>query len=103
MSKTIDLQIEKSARLIEALRAHIGEFTSKGITTTDLDDMSDNLNRLKESSRTTEDIRARLSAQVKTTSHILSQAKEAYAKAKAVVRSNYPQEEWIKYGVVDKR
>ena len=103
MSKTIDLQIEKSTRLIEALKAHIGEFKSKGISMADLDDMSDNLKKLQESSKTAEEIRAKLSAQVKTTNNILAQVKEAYTKTKAVVRNNYPQEEWIKYGVIDKR
>lgn len=103
MSKTIDLQIEKSVRLIEALKNHLDKFKDKGISLADLDEMSDNLKRLKESSKTAEEIRTRLSEQVKTTNNILAQEKEAYAKTKTVVRNNYPQEEWIHYGVTDKR
>lgn len=103
MSKTIDIQIEKSDRLIGGLKAHIGEFADKGISLAALDDMADNLRRLEESSKAAEEIRAKLTEQVRTTNNILTQVKEAYAKTKAVVRNNYPQEEWIKYGVTDKR
>lgn len=103
MSKTIDLQIEKSTRLIEALKAHIGEFESKGVSMAELDDMSANLTRLMESSKAADEIRAKLSAQVKTTNNILAQCKESYLVTKAVVRNNYPQEQWINYGVTDKR
>lgn len=103
MSKTIDLQIGKSTRLIEGLKAHIDEFADKGVSLSALDAMSDNLTRLRESSKAAEDLRARLSEQVKSTNAILAQVKEAYAKTKAVVRNNYPQEEWARYGVTDKR
>lgn len=103
MSKTIDLQIEKSKKLIEGLRAHMDEFVGKGVSASDLDTMTDNLKRLSDSSKAAEAIREQLSEQVKTTNNILAQVKEAYAKTKAVVRNNYPQEEWINYGVTDKR
>lgn len=103
MSKTIDLQIEKSERLIEGLRAHMEEFKDKGVSESDLDAMADNLKRLSDSSKAAEAIREKWSNQVVTTHNILVQVKEAYAKTKAVVRNNYPQEEWIKYGVSDKR
>lgn len=103
MSKTIDIQVEKSVRLIEALKAHINEFQDKGVSMTDLDAMTGQLNQLKESSKVAEDLRSKLSAQVKNTNNILAECKEVYARTKAVVRNNYPQEEWIKYGVIDKR
>lgn len=103
MSKTIDLQIEKSTRLIEALKAHIGEFENKGVSMDELNAMTDNLGKLQDSSKIAEELRGKLSGQVKTTNNILAQCKEAYTKVKSVVRNNYPQEEWIKYGVTDKR
>lgn len=103
MTKTIDIQVEKSTRLIKALRANIAEVQDKGISPAELDDMLENLKRLEESSKAADELRAKLSEQVRTTNNILSQCKDAYAKTKAVVRNNYPQEEWIKYGVTDKR
>lgn len=65
--------------------------------------MADNLKRLSDSSKAAEAIREKWSNQVVTTHNILVQVKEAYAKTKAIVRNNYPQEEWIKYSVSDKR
>lgn len=103
MSKTIDTQIEKSTRLIEALRQHIGDVQDKGVTIDGLDAMARRLDDLRESSKVAEDLRARLSAQVKNTNAILADCKRAYAETKAVVRNNYPQEQWLTYGVTDKR
>lgn len=103
MTKTIDTQVEKSTRLIKALKANISEFQDKGVSNTDLDDMLENLQRLEESSKAAEALRAKLSEQVRTTNNILSQCKDAYVRVKSVVRNNYPQEQWINYGVTDKR
>lgn len=103
MSKTIDLQIEKSTRLIEALKAHIGEFESKGVSMDNLNAMTENLKKLQDSSKVADELRRKLSEQVKTTNNILSQCKDTYFKVKSIVRNNYPQEDWIKYGVIDKR
>ena len=94
MSKTIDLQVEKSTRLINALKAQIDEVHDKGISLEELDAMSNQLNELHKNSEDTE---------VKRTNRILAQCKEMYIRTKNVVRNNYPQEEWIKYGVIDKR
>lgn len=103
MSKIIDIQIEKSTRLIKALRANMAEFKDKGISEAQLDGMSHELELLEQSSKKAEGLRAKLSEQVKNTNSILAHCKEEFAKTKAVVRNNYPQEEWINYGVADKR
>ena len=103
MSKTIDLQVEKSTRLINALKAQIDEVHDKGISLEELDAMSNQLNELHKNSEDTEVLRKHLSEQVKRTNRILAQCKEMYKRKKNMVRNNYPQEEWIKYGVIDKR
>lgn len=103
MTKTIDIQVEKSTRLIKALKANIAEFESKGVSIAQLDRMAEDLKRLEESSDAAEELRKKLSDQVKNTNNILAQCKDDFAKTKAVVRNNYPQEEWINYGVTDKR
>lgn len=103
MSKTIDTQIEKSTRLIEGLKAHIAELQDKGINASELDNMANQLKQLKESADTADEIRAKLSKQVRQTNSILTDCKRAYMEAKSVIRNNYLQEEWAKYGVTDKR
>lgn len=103
MSKTIDVQVEKSTRLINALKSHVAEFENKGVSTARLDGMAEKLRQLEESSKVAEELRAKLSAQVKNTNNILADCKNEYMAVKAVVRNNYAQEEWINYGVTDKR
>lgn len=103
MSKTIDIQTEKSRRLIKGVRAHMAELQDKGISPSELDDMEEQLRRLEESSTAADGLRAKLSAQVKTTNSILNECKQRYMAVKAVVRNNYPQERWADYGVTDKR
>ncbi len=103
MSKTIDTQVEKSTRLIEALRKHIAEFQDRGVSMAELDGMAERLRLLRESSAAADEMRAKLSAQVKNTNDILANCKKEYVATKQIVRNNYPQEEWINYGVIDKR
>ena len=37
------------------------------------------------------------------TNSILAQCKEMYVSTKNIIRNNYPQDQWIQYGVIDKR
>ena len=44
-----------------------------------------------------------LSQKVKHMNEILTSVKEAFAEKKRIIKTSYPQELWIKYGVQDKR
>ena len=103
MSKTIDLQVEKTMRLVNALKDRIEEVHDKGISLEELDAMTNKIKELQDSSRKTDELRNRLSAQVKNTNSILAQCKEMYVSTKNIIRNNYPQDQWIQYGVIDKR
>lgn len=103
MSKTIDLQVQKSATLINALRGRLDEVRDKGISQESLDAMQQRLEELQENAKEVETLRARLSEQVKNTNAILTECKNSFINTKAVIRNNFLQEEWIKYGVTDKR
>lgn len=103
MSKTIDIQIEKSKRLIEGLKRHMAEMESKGISMATLDDMNEQLRRLSDSARAADELRTKLSNQVRSTNNMLAACKQAYIATKAVIKNNYPQEQWRDYGVDDKR
>lgn len=103
MSKTIETQIEKSRILIEGLRNNISTLADKGITTGELDQMSASLDRLREANRECDELRSVLSAKVHDMNSILLSVKEAFAEKKRVIKGYYPQEEWMRYGVQDKR
>lgn len=103
MSKTIDLQIEKSRVLIEGLSRNIESLRDKGIVSDELQAMTADLERLKVANDECDKIREELSQKVKNMNAILSGVKEAFAEKKRIIKVNYPQEQWIRYGVQDKR
>ena len=103
MSKTIELQIEKSQVLIEGLNRNIGELRSKGVRDESLTTMSNDLAALKKMSDECDAIREDLAGKVKKMNEVLKRVKDAFADHKRIVKSNYPQEHWINYGVQDKR
>lgn len=103
MSKTIDLQIEKSRVLIEGLSKNLETLRSKGIVSDELQAMSADLDKLKAANDECDQIREELSRKVKAMNGILAGVKDAFAEKKRIIKTNYPQEEWIIYGVQDKR
>lgn len=103
MSKTIDLQIDKSRSLIDGLRRNIGELAGHGINEADLVNMDSELEQLSNASNECDAIREELSKKVQRMKEILATVKTQFAEKKGVIKSNYPQEAWIKYGVLDKR
>ena len=103
MSKTIDLQVEKSTVLLKGLRNNIAELANKGITADQLNEMEADLKALKAANEECDHIREGLSAKVKTMNAILNHVKDSFADKKKVVKGYYTQEEWNRFGVMDKR
>ncbi|MBE6263471.1 MAG: hypothetical protein E7104_05840 [Prevotella sp.] len=103
MSKTIDLQIEKSNTLIKALKHRFSDVSSKGVKMGDLEELRVLVEKLEESGKKTDEYRERYSIQVHTTNNILAQVKEKYKDIKDIIRVNYSQDQWINFGVLDKR
>lgn len=103
MSKTVDLQIEKSRGLVGGLRKHLGAGVGGGITSQEIDEMERMLGELEEANSECERLRAELSPKVKHMNDILAAVKTAYADRKKMLKGYYPQEQWPDYGVPDKR
>ena len=103
MSKTIELQIEKSRVLVEGLNKNIESLRAKGISEDSLQSMTNDLNLLKEANDECDKAREELSLKVKRMNQILAGVKEAFAEKKRIIKTSYPQEQWINYGVQDKR
>jgi len=103
MSKTIEVQIDKSLALIKGYKKNLEELSKRGITSASLDSMEEDLKALKEANDECDAIRKQLAEKVKKMNGILLRVKEDYQEKKKVVKGYYPQEEWQKYGVPDKR
>jgi len=103
MSKTIDLQVGKSETLIAGLRQHLSELSDKGIHAATLDGMEKDLDSLRAANEECDRLRAELSQKVRAMNGVLQQVKDSFAANKRIVKVSYPQEDWVKYGVTDKR
>jgi len=103
MSKTIDIQIEKSQNLIKGLRRHISEHGEKDFAEKEIALIEANINQLKSVSDEVTRLREELAPKVKHMNDILDAVKESYKENKQKLKAFYPQEQWEQYGIPDKR
>ena len=103
MSKTIEIQIEKSRNLIEGLRKHVKEMGERGVSNAEINEMEQALGRLSEANAEVDRLREELSPKVKQMNDILATVKTTYAETKKTLKGYYPQERWPDYGIPDKR
>ncbi len=103
MSKTIEIQIEKSRSLIEGLRRHVKEQGERGIASSEINEMEQIIAQLAAANEEVDRLREELSPKVKKMNEILSAVKTTYADTKKTLKGYYPQERWADYGIPDKR
>lgn len=102
MSKTVEMQIEKSRGLIQGLRKHLSE-GGKGTTLQELTTMEQAIAALYAASEECERLRAELAPKVKHMNELLGSVKADYVNHKLIIKNTYPQERWQSYGLPDKR
>ena len=101
MSKTVELQIEKSRHLVEGLRKHLSGIGG-GVTNEEIGQMEQSLRELESANADVDCLREELTPKVKHMNEVLARVKEAYAD-KNTLKGYYPQERWADYGIPDKR
>ena len=103
MSKTVEIQIEKSRSLVEGLRRHVSEMGERGITSNEINVMEQCIKKLEAANAEVDSLRVQLSPKVKAMNEAMACVKEAYAEKKKTLKGYYPQERWTDYGIPDKR
>ena len=103
MSKTTEVQIEKSRNLIEGLRRHVKEMGERGISNTEINEMEKTVAMLTDANAEVERLRAELTPKVKKMNDLMTIVKASYAESKKTLKGYYPQERWPDYGIPDKR
>ena len=103
MSKTTEIQIEKSRNLIEGLRRHVKEMGERGVSSAEIDQMENTVEMLSEANNEVERLREELTPKVKKMNDLMTTVKAAYAESKKTLKGYYPQERWPDYGIPDKR
>ena len=102
MSKTVEIQIEKSRHLIEGLRKHLLGIGG-GVTNEEINAMEQAVCELEAANAEIDRLRNELTPKVKQMNATLARVKEAYSDKKKTLKGYYPQERWADYGVPDKR
>ena len=103
MSKTTEIQIEKSRNLIEGLRRHVREMGERGISNNEINEMEKTVEMLSEANSEVDRLREELAHKVKKMNNLISLVKASYAESKKTMKGYYPQERWPDYGIPDKR
>ena len=102
MSKTVELQIEKSRHLVEGLRKHL-KGIGGGVTNDEIGQMEQALKELEAANAEVDRLREELSPKVKHMNEVLARVKATYADKKKTLKGYYSQERWADYGIPDKR
>ena len=103
MSKTVEIQIEKSRNLVEGLRRHVKEMGEHGVTNDEINAMEQAVKQLEAANAEVDRLREDLKPKVKVMNDVMNRVKESYTEKKKTLKGYYPQERWMDYGVPDKR
>jgi hypothetical protein len=103
MSKTTEIQIEKSRNLIEGLRRHVREMGERGVSNEEINEMERTVVMLSEANAEVDRLRDELTPKVKRMNDLMAAVKASYAESKKTLKGYYPQERWQDYGIPDKR
>ena len=90
MSKTTEVQIEKSRNLIEGLRRHVREMGERGISNTEINEMEKTVAMLTDANAEVDRLRAELTPKVKKMNDLMTIVKASYAESKKTLKGYYP-------------
>ena len=89
--------------LIDGLRANLQEVADRGIDEASISGMEETLTVLAQANQECDELRSLLAQKVKNMNTVLAKAKSQFADTKKTIKGYYPQEEWNRFGIPDKR
>ena len=103
MSKTVEIQIEKSQNLIQGLRKHVKENGGNDFNESEISALQESLQQLQAANDEVTRLREELAPKVKHMNEIFDAIKVSHKDLKQRLKGLYPQERWADYGIPDKR
>ena len=103
MSKTVEIQIEKSQNLIDGLRKHVKEHGENDFTEASITALEESLKQLEAANEEVTRLREELAPKVKRMNEIFDAVKGVHKDLKQKLKGLYPPEQWANYGISDKR
>ena len=86
MSKTTEIQIEKSRNLIEGLRRHVREMGERGVSNNEINEMEKTVAMLSEANAEVDRLREELTPKVKKMNDLMVLVKASYAESKKTLK-----------------
>ncbi len=87
MSKTTEIQIEKSRNLIEGLRRHVREMGERGVSNNEINEMEKTVAMLSEANAEVDRLREELTPKVKKMNDLMVLVKASYAESKKTLKT----------------
>ena len=103
MSITILNEIDKAKILVDGMRKNLDKAKQLGIDALALDRLEKAFTNLKIKDDELDALRRRATLKVKENNELLADMKEQMLSMRKAVKQNYPQQEWMSFGVQDKR
>lgn len=103
MSKTFEDNALKAKVLSEGLRQHLSEVEKYGVKETDLLQLEKDVQVAIEMNQKVEALREEVSAQLQAANAALADIKERAMRYRSIIKQNFPQEQWLRFGLPDKR
>lgn len=103
MSVTNLNEIEKADVLVAGLRKHLKEAQEIGITTDAINRLEEAAKDLRQKDAEVDKLRRQATLKAHENLELIADLKAQMLSMRTAVKARYPQYEWIKYGVKDKR
>ena len=103
MSVTNLNEIDKADVLVAGLRKHLKEAQALGITTDALNRLEEAAKALRQKDAEVDELRRQANIKAHENMDLIADLKAQMLAMRKAVKGHYPQYEWIKYGVQDKR
>lgn len=103
MSVTNLNEIEKADVLVAGLRKHLKEAQEIGITTDAINRLEEVAKDLRQKDAEVDKLRRQATLKAHENLELIADLKAQMLSMRTAVKARYPQYEWIKYGVQDKR
>ena len=103
MSVTILNEIEKAETRIAGLRKNLNKVKPLNITTEGLEQLEQHCKTLKQKNEELDALRRQEAQKVRENHELLDTVKSQMLTYRKAIKGQYPQEEWIHFGVQDKR
>lgn len=103
MSKTFETNAEKALTMASCLKRHFNEVEHLGVSREILNKLESNSKRAIEMNREVDNLRETVSEKLHKANDKLKEVKDLAMNYRKMVKMNFPQEKWERYGIMDKR